>query len=100
LLPLLGFSPDLPARFLAPALSFSAGCLSRFVLPKTFLIQDPPCLFATPPPARLRTQNSCIRDPNSILVFFHFPSYLTCPWDTGTEPRSELGNFKRYSYKS
>jgi hypothetical protein len=32
-------------------LSFSAGRLSRFVLPKTFVIQDPPCLFATPAPS-------------------------------------------------
>src|SRR5208282_471271 len=29
--------------------------------------------------ARLRTQTSCTRDPNSILVFFHLPPYLTCP---------------------
>ena len=27
----------------------------------------------------LGTQTSRIRDPNSILVFFHFLSYLTCP---------------------
>src|SRR5271166_4858552 len=47
-------------------------------------------------PARFFTRSACtvfsaclvvfcqapvtrIRDPNSILVFFHFPSYLTCP---------------------
>ena len=29
--------------------------------------------------ARLRTQTSCTRDPNSNLVFFHLPFYLTCP---------------------
>ena len=51
----------------------------RFVLPKSFVIQDPPYLFCyTAPHARLRTQTSCIRDPNSILVFFQFLSYLTC----------------------
>ena len=38
-------------------------------------MQDPPYLFATPPPsACLRTQTSCIRVPNSILVFFHLLS--------------------------
>ena len=27
----------------------------------------------------VRTKISCVRDPNSILVFFHFLYYLTCP---------------------
>jgi hypothetical protein len=31
------------------------------------------------PLARLRTQTSSTRDPNFILVSFHFLSYLTCP---------------------
>ena len=31
------------------------------------------------PSTCVRTKTSCARDPNSILVFFHFPSYLTCP---------------------
>src|SRR5271166_5807580 len=54
--------------------------LSRFVLPKSLVIQDPPLFVLLPAPlARLRTQTSWIRNPNSILVFFHFLSYLTCP---------------------
>jgi hypothetical protein len=32
------------------------------------------------PLARLRTQTSSTRDPNFILVSFHFLSYLTCPF--------------------
>ena len=53
---------------------------SRFVLSKTFMIQDP-SLFVCYPHALacLQTQTSCILDPNSNLVFFHLPSYLTCP---------------------
>src|SRR5271165_481139 len=44
------------------------------------MIQDPPLFVLLPRLlACLRTQTSCIRDPYSILVFFHFPSYLTCP---------------------
>ena len=31
------------------------------------------------PSTCVRTKTSCARHPNSILVFFHFPSYLTCP---------------------
>src|SRR5271165_6859271 len=58
----------------------SARRLSRVVLPKSFVIQNPPLFVLLPAPlARLRTQTSCIRDPNSILVFFHSLSYLTCP---------------------
>ena len=49
ILPRLGFSPDLPARYLALPCSFLPGRLSRFVLPKSFVIQDPPYLFAAPP---------------------------------------------------
>ena len=44
------------------------------------MTQAPPYLFATPTPSTcVRTKTSCARDPNSILVFFHSPSYLTCP---------------------
>ena len=32
------------------------------------------------PLARLQTQTSSTRDPNFILVSFHFLSYLTCPF--------------------
>jgi hypothetical protein len=39
----------------------------------------PICLLPHPL-AHLRTQTSCTRDPNSNLVFFHLPSYLTCPF--------------------
>ena len=41
------------------ALYFSARRLSRFVLPKTFVIQEPPYLFATPPP-RLASNSNCL----------------------------------------
>jgi hypothetical protein len=45
------------------------------------VIQDPPYLFATPPPSPAsELKPSCIRDHNPDLVFFHFPSYLTCPF--------------------
>jgi len=80
ILPRLGFSPDLPARYLALPCSFLPGRLPRFVLPKNFRDSGSSlfvCCLA--PFACLRTQTSCIRDPKSILVFFHFLSYLTCP---------------------
>jgi hypothetical protein len=45
------------------------------------VIQDPPPFICYPTPlAYFRTQTSCIRDRNSDLAFFHFPSYLTCPF--------------------
>ena len=52
---------------------------------KPLLNPSPPYLFATPIPSTcVRTQTSCPRDPNSILVFFHFSflsdlSHGTCP---------------------
>jgi hypothetical protein len=43
------------------------------------VIQDPPCCLLPRRLACLRTPTFCIYDLNSILVFFHFPPYLTCP---------------------
>jgi hypothetical protein len=77
-------SPDLPARYLAPALSFSARHLALCFVEK---VRDSgPSLFVCyPTPSTcVRTKTSCARDPNSILVFFLsdlslFLLYLTCP---------------------
>jgi hypothetical protein len=63
-------------------LSFSAGRLLRFVLPKSFVIQDPPLFVLLPRPlACLRYKTSCIRDPNSILLSLFLLSDLSlfCP---------------------
>jgi hypothetical protein len=45
---------------------------------RTFVIQEPPLFVCYPAPlACLRTQTSCTREPNPILAFFHFLSFLS-----------------------
>src|SRR5271157_1630486 len=85
-----------PLRRRRDALPRVRRCMSpRFFWP---LLRTRSCAIGAEafPPARFFTRSACtvfsaclvvfcqapvtrIRDPNSILVFFHFPSYLTCP---------------------
>jgi hypothetical protein len=58
----------LPARTLKARFCFAQASRSR-ILP----------VYLLPPSVCLQAQTSRIRVPNSILVFFHFASYLTCP---------------------
>jgi hypothetical protein len=61
-------------------LSFSARHLALCFAEKVRDSGRLPICLLPHPLATLRTQTSCTRDPNSNLVFFHLPSYLTCPF--------------------
>src|SRR6202023_3153051 len=91
------------ARYLALPRSFLPG-VYRASFAETFMIQDPPYLYATPTPGLPPPTSLCIRDPNSILVFFHFLSYLTC-LPVGSPPHvparfARLGGVRPEGHKS